>query len=171
MKTTTKTLAAVGALALIAGSASAGRLDGGDGRSGFFVPISWEITHNFGSTSQVKSLLITVNDPFTGEVNPQVFILSDPTPSVTINTAGGLPRVVENTELLNLPGGGMAVRWTFADTNLWVQDEKLVFNFTADFIRPNVAFLIGEDYTFVPTPGTAALLAGAGLMGASRRRR
>ncbi len=170
MKTSTKTLAAAGALALVAGTASAGRIEG-DARSGFIVPIAWEITHNFGSTSMVKSLLITVNDPFTGDVNPNVSIMNDPFPIVTVNTVGGAPRAVDATEILNLPGGGMAVRWTFADSNLWVQGEKLVFQFTADLVSPTVQYLIGEDYTFIPTPGSAALLAGAGVMGLSRRRR
>lgn len=169
MQNSTKTLAAVGALALIAGTASAGRIEG-DARSGFFLPIAWEITHNFGSSSQVKSLLITVNDPFTGDVNPNVFIVNDPFPKVTVDSSGGALRAVDTTEILNLPGGGMAVRWTFADSNLWVQGEKLVFQFTADIISPNTQYLIGEDYTFIPTPGSAALLAGAGLMGFSRRR-
>lgn len=171
MKTSTKILAAVGALAALAGTASAGRLDADAGRSGLFLPINWEITHNFGSTSFVKSLLITVNDAFSGEVNPNVFILNDPFPVVTIDTAGGAARAVENTELLNLPGGGMAVRWTFADANLWSQGEKLVFSFTADFAQGSSEHIIGEDYTFIPTPGAAALLAGAGLIVTSRRRR
>jgi len=157
------------ALALASGTASADWMNGG--RSGFVDTIHWEITHNFGSSSQVKSLLITLNDPSTGEVNPLFTIFSVPTPVVTIDTVGGLARAVENTEVLALPGGGSAVRWTFADSNLWVQGEKLVFTFDADLVSPTIGYIVGEDYTFVPAPGAAAAFAGLGLLGASRRRR
>lgn len=172
MKTITKLTAALGALALVAGTASAGRIEGGD-RSGFFVPINFDETHNFGSTSFIKSVLITVNDSFTGEVIPSVFILSDPAPVVAIDMVGGTPRTVESVELLDLPGIGRAVRWTFPDANLWSQGERLVFSFVADFVTPTTPtdYFANEEYTFVPTPGAAAMFAGVGVLGMARRRR
>lgn len=167
MKTFTM-IAGAAALALASGTASAGLMDGGDRGNASSLHIDWTIDHTFGSTSQVKSLLITVLDPFTGDVNPTVTILAAPAPTVKVFGTNVL-RPVLSTELLELPEG-KAVRWTFDDSNLWVQGEKLTFGFDVLFDGQVGDYLIGEDYTFVPTPGAAGLMA-AGLLGAARRRR
>jgi hypothetical protein len=169
MKTINKIAAAVGALALIAGTASAGRIEGGDRGVSSTLHIDVDINHNFGSSSFVKSLLITVLDPFTGEVNPAVTILSIPAPTVKV-FGTNVDRPVLSTELLELPEG-KAVRWTFADDSLWSQGERLVFGFDVSFPFTALSYTIGEDYTFVPTPGAAAMFAGVGVLGMARRRR
>jgi len=170
MKTTTKIAAVAGALALLAGSASAGHMNAGSRGDAFNLHIDFVVDHVFGSTSFVKSLLITVLDPFTGDINPDVSIMTLPEPTVKVFGTNDL-RPVLSTELLDVPGG-KAVRWTFADDNLFTQGEKLVFGFDAAFHQAQTPdYLIGEDYTFVPTPGAAAAIAGLGVLGASRRRR
>lgn len=160
MKTFTM-IAGAAALALASGTASAGLITGTQ-------HIDWDINHNFGSTSFVKSLLITVNFPFEDGVNPAVTILGTPTPTLKV-FGTNLDRPVLATELLELPEG-KAVRWTFDDSNLWSQGEHLVFGFDVSFPGTTLEYSIGEDYTFVPTPGAAGLMA-AGLLGAARRRR
>lgn len=161
MKTMTKIAGVALALAVASGTASAGLITGTQ-------HIDFDINHNFGSSSFVKSLLITVLDPFTGEVNPAVTILGTPAPTLKV-FGTNVDRPVLSTELLELPEG-KAVRWTFADDNLWSQGERLVFGFDVEFPGQALEYTIGEDYTFVPTPGVAGLMA-AGLLGAARRRR
>lgn len=175
MKTLSKMILTAAALALAAGAASAGPMSGsgrgpdaGATRGGpTQLHIDWTISHDVSSTSYIKSLLITILVPDTGEVNPDATILALPLPTVQMS---GNPRAVENTEVLVVPGGN-AVRWTFADDNLWSPGQTLVFGFDASF-NGSTDYLIGEDYTFtnVPTPG-AATLAGLGLLGFARRRR
>lgn len=174
MMTITKSVLAAAAVAFTAGAAVAGPINGTSRgpapaeRGGPTVHIEWTITHDIASTSFIKSLLITVLDPFSGDVLPFGFIAGVPAPTATV---GGLARAIEMTEIIPLPDAN-AVRWTFADSDLWLPGETITFGFDFTFPTANTDYLIGEDYTFttVPAPGASAFAA-LGIAGLLRRRR
>lgn len=177
MKSHTHIALVAAAVAFAAGGAQAGMMTSADGRGGssadrgsstIISPFAEVNNTNQGVNSIIKSVEITLTGAFSGELLSIVEILSEPAPTI-FRVGDGSVRPYESFELIDV-GVTNAVRFTFADNNLFMQGENLRFAFTARVNGTEAEAECGIDLTFVPAPGVTGLAGFAGLMMARRRR-